>query len=121
MSEYDPAPNNEQASDHAVMKLLLNEKPAKILRTLREPSKDNYGQAIAYKINSTYSHTLKLLKRFEEHDVVESKTDGRKKLYELTDDGKELADAAEELLAKTQGREPIQHDDPLIEAESSVI
>lgn len=112
---------DQQAANHAIMELLLNEKPAKILTTLREPNKDNYGQAIAYKINSTYSHTLKLLKRLEEHDVVTSDTDGRKKIYELTDDGKELAEAAEELLAKTQGREPIQHDDPLVEAESSVI
>ncbi|WP_049996382.1 helix-turn-helix domain-containing protein [Halococcus sediminicola] len=120
MSEYDSRPD-QQAADDAIMDLLLNEKPAKILRTLREPSKDNYGQAIAYKINSTYSHTLKLLKRFEEHDVVESDTDGRKKIYELTEDGQELADAAEQLLAKTQNREPVQYDDPLVEAESSVI
>lgn len=120
MSEYDST-EDQQAADHAVMDLLLNEKPAKILRTLREPSKDNYGQAIAYKINSTYSHTLKLLKRLEKHDVVTCDTDGRKKLYELTEDGQELADAAEQLLAKTEGREPIQHDDQLIDAESSVI
>jgi len=119
MRQNDSTPD-QPAVDHAIMNLLLNEKPAKILTTLREPNKDNYGQAIAYKINSTYSHTLKLLKRLEKHGIVESDTDGRKKMYELTDDGKELAEAAEQLLAKTENREPIQHDNQLVEAESSV-
>ena len=112
---------DQQAANHAIMELLLNEKPAKILTTLREPNKDNYGQAIAYKINSTYSHTLKLLKRLEKHGIVESDTDGRKKLYELTEEGTELAEAAEQLLAKTENREAINHDDPLVNAESSVL
>ena len=120
MRQNDSTPD-QPAVDHAIMNLLLNEKPAKILTTLREPNKDNYGQAIAYKINSTYSHTLKLLKRLEKHDVVTSDTDGRKKLYELTKDGKELAESAEELLAKTENREAINHDDPLVNAESSVL
>ena len=84
------APDNEE-SEHQYSKF-INEKPFKILAVLENESTENYGQAIRDQVDSTYSHTLKTLKQFEEDGLVESEQKGRKKIYRLTEEGRELAD-----------------------------
>lgn len=77
--------------------ILLNQKTAKLVvatKMMNEP----YGQAIARKTDTTYSHTCKTMTQLEEKGLVNKSKKGRKQVFELTDKGKELASVYEDLL-----------------------
>lgn len=76
----------------------LNVKPVKILITLNNPGTEKYASAISKKTDCTYSHTVRIIQKMEEADLVESSMKGRKKEIELTEEGLELAKALSEAL-----------------------
>jgi DNA-binding MarR family transcriptional regulator len=97
MESEDPTPN-EDRHERPTYELFLNQTPAKILAALKNPQIDNYGRPISRAIDSTYSHTLKTISRLEEHGILETEIDGRKKTIMLTEKGEELAEHTEKLL-----------------------
>lgn len=76
--------------------MFLRAKPARILVSLRE-TKNNYASALSKEADCTYAHTVKLLDRFEKQGLVTFEKRGRKKLVELTDKGKHIADQMDAL------------------------
>lgn len=78
--------------------LFLREKPSKILVSLNNPSTDNYASALSTEVGCTYSHTVRLLQDFEQEGLVRTEKKGRKKIIELTDNGREVASLLGELI-----------------------
>lgn len=86
--------------------LLLNEKPARALIEIKNQS-EPYGSSISSNIDTTYAHTNKILSKIESLEdpvVLESEELSRKKIYSLTDEGREIANALE-VLCKVIGAE----------------
>lgn len=79
-------------------KLLIKSKPIKLLVNLRRETTPNYASELSNQINATYSHTVKVLSRMEDLELVRHKKKGRKKIIELTDHGAEIAEKSSELL-----------------------
>lgn len=69
----------------------LNEKPVDALVLVKESEEELYSRKIAGEIDATYSHTVNILSRLENEDLLETTRKGRKKVPELTDRGRELA------------------------------
>lgn len=80
------------------IQVFLREKPSKILVSLSNPSKENYASALSTNVGCTYSHTVRLLQKFEELGLVEAKKKGRKKMIVLTDKGEKVASNLSEVL-----------------------
>lgn len=78
--------------------MFLNEKPVMALATIRRHREDIYGSVVSREIDTTYAHTVKIISRLEEEGLVESEKKGRKKMLELTDEGRRYADVFIELL-----------------------
>jgi len=76
--------------------LLLNGKPCRLLVEVGERS-EPFGKEISKEIDSTYSHTLRIVDRFEELGLISRERPGRKMVLSLTEDGEEVADALENL------------------------
>ncbi len=71
--------------------MFLHEKPALIAVTLLRKRKMHVRQ-ISREIDATYSHTVKLMNRMHENELVVWQRSGRKKMYMLTPEGKDLAE-----------------------------
>ncbi len=80
--------------------LFLQEKPAEMLVFLKKGDNPNYATEVSKGVDCTYSHTIKVLDKFEELELVEFSKEGRVKLIELTDDGEEIAHDLEGLVRK---------------------
>lgn len=79
-------------------KLLINSKPCRLLVNLRRQTTPNYPTALSDQIDSTYSHTVRIIKKLERLGIVSSERKGRKKEVRLTDKGEEVADRCAEFL-----------------------
>ncbi|MBC5793147.1 MAG: winged helix DNA-binding protein [Nanohaloarchaea archaeon] len=79
--------------------LFINEKPYKmIIKLLRNRLKDDLCKHdLSKAVDSTYSHTVKVVDRFEELELIETKKEGRKMVITLTSKGVEVAKALENL------------------------
>lgn len=82
--------------------IFLHTKPAKMLVKLKRGDA-NYASALSREVDCTYSHTVKVLDRFKEHGLVTFNKAGRKKLIELTEDGRELADHMDNVISSING------------------
>lgn len=89
--------------------LFVNEKPCKVLvaikklnnRSNADLDRINEGAIVsnvASKIDTTYAHGCKLISKLEDQGYIISKSKGRKKFLELTDQGKDLANIFEEII-----------------------
>jgi DNA-binding MarR family transcriptional regulator len=56
-----------------------------------------YGSVLAKEVDCTYSHAVKILQTLEDLKLVEFEKKGRIKLIKLTKQGKEVADAIENI------------------------
>ncbi len=79
-------------------KLFLRLKPVKIMISLKRGPK--YATQISKDVDCTYSHVVKLLDEFSSLGLVDFKKQGRIKIIELTEDGKDLAHSIEGVLMK---------------------
>jgi DNA-binding MarR family transcriptional regulator len=87
--------------EDSIRSIFTNEKPVMALVHLKSRRTENYASEISDKIDTTYSHTVKILGRFEDLGLVTSAGyKGRKKMLKLTDSGKELAEKAHEFVAE---------------------
>jgi len=89
--------------EDSIKDLFVNVKSAKILVSLSDPSKDNYASEISSNVECTYSHAVRILQKFEDRDLVESKKEGRKKIMELTPEGEEIAKDMGDLIHTIDG------------------
>ncbi len=72
--------------------LLIREKQAKILLTLRDASQTWYISNLAKEANSTYVHTCNFLIGCEKEGIVVSEKHGKIKMVKLTEKGMQIAD-----------------------------
>lgn len=82
--------------------MFLHQKPARILVGLNRGNERKYASVLSKEADCTYSHTVKILDQFEEHDLIEFTKEGRKKLIELTDRGEELASTMDDLMQRIE-------------------
>lgn len=75
----------------------MNEKPVMAMVAIRQ-QEEAYGTQVSKRIDTTYSHTIKILSRLEEEGLIETEKNGRKKILRLTEEGKTYADAFIRLL-----------------------
>ena len=80
--------------------LLLREKPAKILISLKTSKESIYATILSRETNCTYSHTIKILNTLQEQGLVKFDKKGRIKKVTLTDDGWDIAHNLEALTKK---------------------
>jgi DNA-binding MarR family transcriptional regulator len=78
----------------------INQKPVRILVNLHSDFTDNYASALSSEVDATYSHTVRILHKLEDFNLVESEKEGRKKVVDLTEDGEEVAKKCGDLLAE---------------------
>jgi DNA-binding MarR family transcriptional regulator len=72
--------------DNPIYQLFLNEKPVRALITIG--NKDNVcASDVSRIIDTTYAHTVKIIDKFSQEELVQKKTKGRKKILELTEKG----------------------------------
>jgi len=70
--------------------IFLNKKPAAILLAMAK-TENAYPSQLAKDADCTFPHTLNTLKLLEEHRIVESEKEGRKKNVKLTSRGVDIA------------------------------
>ncbi len=78
--------------------MFLHGKPARILVGIKRGHESKYASILSREADCTYSHTVKILNTFQDHDLVKFEKEGRKKLVDLTDEGAELARKMESIM-----------------------
>ncbi len=68
-----------------------------ILVSLKKNLRMRYGSVLAKEVDCTYSHAVKILQTLQDLKLVEFEKKGRIKLIRLTNKGKEVADAIENI------------------------
>jgi len=73
--------------------LFLRNKPALALVQISDVIErgNKYSSKIAKEIDTTYAHIVKIMKEFEKLGLITAEKEGRKKIINLTDKGKKLA------------------------------
>lgn len=71
----------------------LNKKPVRIIVSLSHRTTDNYASAVSREVDATYSHTIKVLQKMKDFDLVQFQKKGRKKEIVLTEKGEDIAEA----------------------------
>ena len=111
-------PDDGESSDNQdTIEIFLNEKPTLILTALKDPKVENYGRPISRYIDATYAHTLKTIKRLEEHGFLEIEPTSRKNIINLTDKGDHVAEQAQNLFDAIKNKG--DNHTPLVEEPSS--
>jgi len=77
--------------------LFINEKPVKTLITIRRNRDEIYCNKISKKVDTTYAHTVRIISRLEEKDLITTHKKGRKKIIELTEKGEKYAETFQRL------------------------
>lgn len=103
----------EEHNQRNITNLLLHEKPAGIILSLKAKEK-KYPTVLSKENDCTYTHTLKILEELREYGLVGFEKDGRIKYVKLTELGEDVAHQLEglirylERITKGQKREPPQ-------------
>ncbi len=84
-------------SDRDIINLLLHEKPAGIILSLKSKEK-KYPTVLSKENDCTYTHTLKILEELRGYGLVEFEKDGRIKYVKLTELGGDVAHELEGLI-----------------------
>jgi DNA-binding transcriptional ArsR family regulator len=83
--------------ERSIARLLLHEKPAGIILSLRDKEK-KYPTVLSKENDCTYTHTLKILEELRGFGLVEFEKDGRIKFVTLTETGEDVAHELEGLI-----------------------
>ena len=78
-----------------IFDVFFREKPALMLLELKNYNSEIYASVLAKQIDCTYSHVVKILQEMERAELVAFKKQGRLKLLELTDKGRNIANNIE--------------------------
>ncbi len=79
--------------------VFLNEKKALIMMNLLDGK--SYIRHIAEKSDTMYPHALQTLQLLEKKKLVDSTKEGRIRIYQLTEEGKKVAELIKELWSLT--------------------
>ncbi|HIH36909.1 MAG TPA: winged helix DNA-binding protein [Methanocellales archaeon] len=82
----------------SIENMFLREKPASILLAIAKQNKP-YASVISKEVDTTYAHTTSVLSEMEHYGLISSNQDGRVKYIELTDLGKNIAEALSVLIS----------------------
>ena len=77
--------------------IFFRRKPALMLVSLKKNTRLRYGSVLAKEVDCTYSHAVKILQTLEKLKLVEFDKQGRVKLIQLTQKGRDVADAIENI------------------------
>lgn len=88
-----------------ITEFFLNEKPVRALIALLESPEEMYCSKISKEIDTTYAHTIKILSRLEEQDIIHTEKEGRRKYIRLTSQGEQHAEKFQELLDTFDGQQ----------------
>ena len=96
-----------KGEENSIMKdkgpeIFLREKPSKILISLHRESTENYASALSTQVDCTYSHTVRLIQKFDQLGLIETKKEGRKKIVELTNNGETIASNLSDVFNKLE-------------------
>lgn len=80
----------------------LRDKPALALLAVGEID-PAYAHKVARRIDSTFSHTSKVLSRLEDLGLIRARPEGRTRYLELTDRGRQVAVAISNLIDLVEG------------------
>lgn len=78
--------------------LYINEKPVKALLMVYYSEDETFCQEISNNIDSTYSHTVKIVSKLKELGILNTRDQGRKKMLSLSSKGERQAVVFESLL-----------------------
>jgi len=70
--------------------LFMKEKPVRAL-IVAYKEQGTYASEISKEVDTTYAHTIKIVKEFEKIGLLKREKEGRKKVITPTDEGKEIA------------------------------
>lgn len=98
MSEIDIM--REEKKTSVLEELILREKPAQILLSLKTSKESIYATILSRETNCTYSHTIKILNTLERMGLVKFDKKGRIKKVTLTSDGWDISHNLEALTKK---------------------
>jgi DNA-binding MarR family transcriptional regulator len=87
--------------EETLVRFFLREKPTLALLALKE-MEPTYAALITKRIDSTFPHTSRIISELEEHGLIASRPVGRIRYIELTDRGKRIAEALQELKVMLQ-------------------
>lgn len=90
----------ESAND--LGEFFLHRKPVELMVKLDTKARNCYASALSSDIDATYSHTVKILQRMDEHELVTFEKNGRRKNIELTQRGEEIATKLRKLLRELE-------------------
>ena len=77
--------------------IFFRRKPALMLVSLKKNTRMRSGSILAKEVDCTYSHAVKILQTLEELKLVDFEKKGRIKIIKLTKQGREVADAIENI------------------------
>ena len=95
--------------DRNIINLLLHEKPAGIILSLKAKEK-KYPTVLSKENDCTYTHTLKILEELMEYGLVEFEKDGRIKFVKLTQPGEDVAHELEGLVRYLERKQEVEHE-----------
>ncbi len=79
-------------------KIFLKEKPSMAIVTIRRSRGDIYSRVVSKQIDCTYAHTVKMISKMNDGNLVMLRDKGRKKILELTEKGEKYADVLLDLM-----------------------
>lgn len=85
--------------------LFMKRKPSEAIALLGR-EQESYASVISTEVETTYSHTVRILHQFHEAGLVEAEKQGRKKIYTLTEKGEAIADAMNTLFDQLDTGKP---------------
>lgn len=85
------------------LSVLLREKPARIITTLKDSNNPWYLSKIAKATDTTYVYVTRFISTLERNGMVTIEKIGKKRVVKLTEKGLELANIIEELKRRLEG------------------
>jgi len=82
--------------DETLVRFFLREKPTLALLAVEE-MEPAYAALITKRIDSTFPHTSSIISELEAHGLIKSRPEGRIRYLEVTDRGRRIAKALQEL------------------------
>lgn len=89
-------------SDENLKNFFLQEKPSEMIVVLYRQN-SSYASELSSKVDTTYSHAVKIMNRMKAAGLVTSQRKGRKKEYMLTEKGEKLAENLDNIFNNVDG------------------
>ncbi|MBU2617973.1 MAG: hypothetical protein KKI07_04795 [Euryarchaeota archaeon] len=111
--------NPEKTVHENIENMFLREKPARILLAIAAHDRP-YASIISKEADTTYAHTTNVLSEMEHYGLISFNQDGRVKYIELTDLGKNIAEALRGLIGTFEGVEVIPQVEEITELQEKI-